>query len=420
MKSSEFQNRLAFFLAGLLLLHLTGCSFLPWGQTKTEPRPGKLVWAGDLPVLHLYGTPYEMGHQHGSLLKVQVRASVRNAMQFIDTHVDLPVLGGWLARKTLDRAWAKMKPHVPRRYLEELRGLSDGAGIPMRTLERIHALPELTSTTCSSFAAFGSATEQGRLIQIRNLDWAIKSNVQEHAALLVYHPQDQKSFVSVGWLGFIGVISGISEEGISVAEIGAETVDISLDGVPMPFLLRQVLEESGNLQNAVRLVQDAPRTVGYNYLFADAQKRQAVAIETTRTHAAVFWQEQRSSSAYEVHVPNTLFRSDFALDRSIRELQLACKGHPGEPGLESPEDSSAYRVRYLGQGQLLMKFQGQIDPELAMVIAAAIAPSSNMQSVVYAYPELWFANAVGAVPAAEQSYRSVDLEELFSEVLEPL
>ena len=49
-----------------------------------------------------------------------------------------------------------------------------------------------------------------------------------------------------------------------------------------------------------------------------------------------------------------------------------------------------------------------------MVIARAIAPSSNIQSVVFAYPQIWVANASGRRPAAGGRFLQVDLEDLFS------
>lgn len=398
----------AIFLSGCASFHSTNGQPILW----TIPS-GRLSWAGELPVLHLSGSPYEMGYQQGSLLVPQVRASVRNAMAFVDREAGIPVIGRWLARRALDRAWSEMAPFVPDRYLDEMRGLADAAGIPLKTLQRIHALPELTAATCASFAALGPATKDGRLIQIRNLDWAIQSNVQDYAAILVHHPGQGHPFVSIGWLGFIGVISGINAQGISVGEIGFDTVDSSLEGVPMPFLLRRILEEADDLKEAVGLVQGSPRTVGYNYLFADHQEKQAVALETTRNHCAVFWVGEEPKTDFGFTVPHTIFRSDWALDPAVRDLQFACKGNPKRPGLESPVGSSAYDVRFLGQGQLLLKFHGAIDPEVAMAIARAIAPKSNMQSIVYAYPELWVATAVGQRPAAQGVYRRLDLEDLF-------
>lgn len=42
------------------------------------------------------------------------------------------------------------------------------------------------------------------------------------------------------------------EKGISVAQIGAKTVDKTLRGIPMPFLLRRVLEEASDLEEAIK------------------------------------------------------------------------------------------------------------------------------------------------------------------------
>ena len=121
-------------------------------------------------MIRLQGSPYDMGYQHGSLLRAQVQASVKNIMSFADRQAGVPGMGRWMVRKRLDRAWSQMEPFVPAHILEEMQGLSDGAGIPLRTLQRIHALPDLTSTTCASFAASGTATRDGRFIHIRNLD----------------------------------------------------------------------------------------------------------------------------------------------------------------------------------------------------------------------------------------------------------
>lgn len=403
-----------FFLLACALL--AGCA----GPKTQQPifstvRPGRLEWAGDLPVIHLHGTPYERGYQQGSLLRREVRASVKNILGFADGALGVPLAGKVIARRLLDRTWKKMEPFVPPQHLEEMEGLADGAGIPLRLVKRVHAVPDLTSVSCASFAAAGPATKDGRLIHLRNLDWAIQSGIQDYAALFVHHPVRGNAFVSAGWLGFVGVISGINDQGISVGEIGAETVDEDLKGIPMPFLLRLVLEEAGDLEKAVALVQGSPRTVGYNYLFADAKRRRAVALETTRSRCAVFWMgEEPADVPYGLRVPDTLFRADFALDREVRDKQVADKGDPDTPGLESPEGSTAYRVRYRKQAQLLEAHRGAIDVGLAIVIAQEIAPAGNIQSVVYAYPELWVSNSRGRQPAATGVYQRVDLERLFA------
>ena len=182
----------------------------------------------------------------------------------------------------------------------------------------------------------------------------------------------------------------------------------------MPFLLRRVLEESQRLEEAVELVRAGPRTGGYNYLFGEAATGRAVALETTHGRFASFWIGQEPPAPHVLRVPDAIFRSDWAVDPAVREVQSASRGNPARPGLEPPEGSKAYDVRYRGQALLLERFHGRIDPETAMAIASAVAPSSNIQSIVYATPQLWIAVARGRTAAAQGGYVGVDLEELFS------
>jgi len=46
-------------------------------------------------------------------------------------------------------------------------------------------------------------------------------------------------------------------------------------------------------------------------------------------------------------------------------------------------------------------------------IAQAVAPESNVQSVVFAWPQMWVANAVGLTRAAHSTYHELDARELF-------
>lgn len=404
-----------FLAMTLAVLLLPGCA----GMKAQQPilatvRSGRLEWAGDLPVLHVYGSSYEMGYQHGSLLREQVRASVERLLAYADAEMGIPLAGKVFARRKLDAAWREMERFLPPRYLEEMEGVADGAGIPLRLLKRAHAVPDLTSPEGAGFAAAGSATRDGRLVHAHNLDWAMKSGIQGYAAVIVRHPAKGRASASAGWLGLVGALSGINEDGISVGAAAAATVDEDFKGLPMPFLLRLVLEESPDLERAVSVVRNSPRTAGYNYLFGDAKAKRAVALETTRGHCAAFWMGQEPADVpYGLRVPDAIFRSDFVVDREVRDKQTACGGNPSKPGLESPEGSDSYDGKYKKLAVLLEKNRGLLGPETAEAIAGEIAGGGNLQSVVYVYPEMYVANARGREPAAKGSYQRVDLRELF-------
>lgn len=393
---------LVFFLLAASCLLLSA----PIEAARVERREG-------LTLVFLEGAPYELGRQHGELLKDQVRESVGRLLGYFRSYLKIPLVRSLAVNWWLDASWAQARPFLPEDYREELRGLADGSGVPLKELERLHSIPDRTYA-CSGFIAWGAATAGGRLIHTRNLDWNIDAGIQRHAAVFVVRPEGKKAFVSMGWAGFIGVLTGVNEQGISIGQIGAETADRSCRGLPMTFLMRKVLEDSIGLDQAVALITDATRTVGVNYLIADAKTERGAAIETTHRMSSVFEANdpKERQVAYARPMADVVLRADTAMDPAIRNRQIASGGTPNQPGLEPPT-GSAYEVRYLKQVEGLAAHYGRIDAEAARQIMRSVAPDSNVQSVVFAWPRMWVANAQDATPAAQTPYHRLNLEELF-------
>ena len=367
-----------------------------------------------LTIAYLEGSPYEIGRQHGELLKHDVQQVTRQLLGYVRGYVKIPFVGPRLADWWLDRPWRQALPSIPNDYLEELRGLSDGSGVPLKELWRIHAIPDRTYA-CAGLAVWGKATTGGRLIHTRNLDWNINIGIQRYPVVFVVRPTGKHAFVNLGWAGFVGVLSGINDRSISIGQIGAETSKVSYRGLPMVLLMRKVLEESGDVDEAVRLIQTSPRTIGTNYIIADARVPRAVAIETTYQYAKVFEANdiKERGVAYARPIPEAVLRADAAVDAAIRERQVASGGNPRKSGTETPT-GSAYEIRYLGQAAGILANYGRITPEVAKQIAQTVAPNSNIQSVIFAWPDVWVANADGRIRAADTAYHRLDLRELFS------
>ena len=366
-----------------------------------------------LRVLRISGTPYELGRQHGEALREEIRASIDRVLGYFRRYLRVPWIRSLAVNWWLDSAWREAEPFVPSDYLEELRGLADGSGVSLRELRRFHAIPDRTYA-CSNFAAWGRATSGGRLIHVRNLDWSIEAGIQQSAVIFVVRPTGKHAFVSVGWAGLIGVLTGVNDAQLSVGQVGAETLDVTFRCEPMAFLMREVLERAGDVDQASSRVLQASRTIGANYVFADAKARRAVVVETTHRHARVFEADDPAEHrvTYARPMPDVVFRADAAVDPRIRDRQLASHGDPSRPGLEDPSGSSAYEIRYCKQAELLTQDYGHLTPERARIIAQAVAPNSNIQSVVFAWPDVWIANAQDRVPAAQREYHHLNVRVL--------
>lgn len=268
---------------------------------------------GEVPLLHLRGTPYEMGYQQGVLLRQEIRGPVESLYGEL-TSDPLPLL--------LQEARLL---GIPDEFREEMRGLAQGAGVSYTDILLLNSWPQLVARPRSdealnellttfqpwfppyievrplfstpdespskwvslsprvTFALFGEATKSGSLFHGVEGDMAL-----EGVLLILYEPEVGNAFVSLSGPGLVGVRMGLNEEGISVAQLDVPSLDSSLRGVPLPFTLRQVLQYSGDLPQALRIIASAPRMGGANVVIGDGKPASAAALEVTAHQHALF------------------------------------------------------------------------------------------------------------------------------------
>ncbi|HIH97248.1 MAG TPA: hypothetical protein HA348_07240 [Thermoplasmata archaeon] len=407
------------FIIGLVLSILLGSCGCVRSITKhskfykekiaTEPFERKVVNEGkvekigqginEITVLYVKGTPYEMGFQHGKLLRDDIRKCIDGVLnacyEFVGKEVKLPLADRTLANFLLDEAYKKMEPYIPNDYKEEMEGLADGSGVSLKDIHRLHALPGLTETSCSAFAAFGNATEDGNLYQLRILDYIIGLGIQDYPVITVYQPNEGNSFVNIGWAGFTGVISGMNDKGIAISEKGyggpgEESPGIlepqpkeTIEGIPMIFLLKKVLQHANSVDEATGIMKSADKTNYFVYVVGDG------ITEDGKPNVRGFISTRES---FKVYTPN---EHNFPIPQ-LEDIIYS-----------SHDNEKCY--------QLLKKLHGKIDPSIIIEkINPAIAMKSNLQCVVYDPKNLrfWVANAEGKNRACEQQYVLFDFRKV--------
>src|SRR5262245_42851253 len=78
--SSSFSLSVVF----ILVLTFGGCQTTP-PHHEAMLAPASVSTNDGLPVVHLRGTPYELGYQHGVLMRDQVREHYRNSFAYMQT-----------------------------------------------------------------------------------------------------------------------------------------------------------------------------------------------------------------------------------------------------------------------------------------------------------------------------------------------
>lgn len=355
------------------------------GQAQTIARCGK-GWVEKIngyPVLHLKGSPYEMGYQHGALLKESVGKNMHTLLE-VKGNQSLVEFGPIKVkpRTAIEGIVEIQKPFVPQRYFDELAGLAAGSGLPEKDARLANFIPEMFH--CSGFALMNSATKDGTLYHGRVLDYAIDWGLQEHAVVIVAEPEGRIPFVNVTYAGFIGSVTGMNAEHVSIGEMGGGGLG-NWQGVPMALLVREALETGKDLDTAISVFRDNKRTCQYFYVVADAKTNRAVGMEAS-------WDLFMTVQPGESHpLLPTAVKDCVLLSAGDRYKELVKRAQAGH-GKFSPEDALKLMER-------------------------PVAMKSNLHNVLFEpkSTKFWVANAsADKKPAAEQPYHAFQLSELLS------
>jgi len=224
-------------------------------------------------VLHVKGTPYEMGFQHGKLLKdlieKNVTAFIDNAPSSLTSRIN-----------SFQQNLPTLMSYVPERFQEEMRGVADGSGIPLKKIIALNIFPEMFH--CSGITVSDAATKNQDLYHVRVLDYSIGKNLQNTAVLMVVQPENGHAFANVSYAGFIGSVTGMNDQHIAMGEIGGWGYG-HWNGMPMSFLFRDVLERASNLEEAKQLLTETPRTCEYYYILSDGKNKTSVGVYATES-----------------------------------------------------------------------------------------------------------------------------------------
>ena len=133
-------------------------------------------------------------------------------------------------------------------------------------------------------AFFGDATTLGQPLLVSTLDWGMEKVLKDSTIALVMRPEGGHPFVSVTWPGMVGTLRAMGAQGLAITEESvAAPNDTTADGVPINFLLRDVIEHASGLDDAVARVVKARGTAGYHVTIVDGYRRDARVVEKTAT-----------------------------------------------------------------------------------------------------------------------------------------
>jgi len=252
--------------AGLLVptLVLAGAAAIAACQALPKTGPAE---AGPLKVLHVSGSAYERGLQHGAELRSEIAAIVglwkEDLRKTAGTDPDA-LIRKFLAETNFTPAIKRWTPHL----LDEVRGIADGAKQPIETMFAFQLVDELwvfldkrAAERCTSLGVARHGARPAYVAQNMDLE-PFRHGFQAvlHIAGTASSPE-QFVFTSAGLIG----VNGVNSRSVAIACNTLMQLTASPDGLPVAFIVRGVLAQTAG-EDAVAFVKHVKHASGQNYI----------------------------------------------------------------------------------------------------------------------------------------------------------
>jgi hypothetical protein len=274
-------------------------------------------------LLYLNGSHYEMGYQHGYLLKNEIVQNLRAFLIYTDQFGWNYSFYVWL--------WNEIKDYVPTIYKDEMRGIADGSGLSFLNISIGNIMVDWFH--CCEAAAWGPATSDGKLIHMRSFDWSMEmidpiteTNLRENQIFMIRNPENGYASIEPSFSGLIGGPGGINENGIGIGILCSYCFDeinsTHAEGIPVTFRIKMVLDQAFNSSEGLAII-NSNKTCGYNFIISD--KDVAYAVEQTLTSSYYGkWDDSVESTRPFWLIDHVVRRTNIFINPDLSAVQRDC------------------------------------------------------------------------------------------------
>ena len=231
------------------------------GRDEKSFAGGTLSCQYDIPVLTVSGSYYDMGLQYGVLLKERLVESFNDFDDIYSKLKDsLPYYKrGLFTVGFINPIIRKTKNRLPQKYRDEIRGISDGSGIPERKL--------YLSAGGGGFLEFACSVviqrDEEKILHGRVLDWY--PGMGDSSVIVRYNPDNAHSYTTIGLLHYPTLgISGMGENKMSVSiNLISYIKNKKNRDLPVYYITREILEKADSLNDVDELLDGYKSDIGW-------------------------------------------------------------------------------------------------------------------------------------------------------------
>ena len=295
---------------------------------KEIPVPNTIIHNAPPPLIEVSGTHREMGCQIGEARREHVQHSIENAHAMIDQSYSTLELT-WDGAKIQSRKYLPFAEERYPQYVEEMRGVADGADVPFDDVGVLNAMEAVTMdalhlTRCTSFAVNERRTADGHVLAAHNEDWVPED--ENDVYVISAKPDDEPPFLAMTYGGLLPNV-GFNAYGIGQL-IDSVYPNDSRIGIPRLVVARAVLA-SRRISGAIGRTLVSRRAAGYNHLLVH-ESGEMYSVEVSARRFEIL----HGTDGYLAH-------TNHYLAQNMKEIE------------NEPEELISSRVRYFRADRLL-------------------------------------------------------------------
>ncbi len=305
-------------LCFILTLNIFSTSVVKNTEKPAMLHSGWLETRDGIKILHVSGSNYEMGYQHGSILKEEVQQDIR---AFLNYSHD--------SKAYLLSVWNQMEEYVPQEYIDEMYGMADGAEISFDDLAAANIEIIIGHiVACFGISAWGNATVDGRLYQTRSFDQPLDISdpvtgtlVHDNAVLIIRNPVNGYASVAPSFAGSMHGGGGFNSQGIAVGQQALWSKDYSFHGAPGQIRVQEVLDHAATVQKAIDILT-TNKDVAWNFIVSDSKIPIGYAVEVTGNYSYVGTFDNATESLPPFwSITDVVRRTNFFIDPTLASTQ---------------------------------------------------------------------------------------------------
>ncbi len=244
--------------------------------TETSAAGIAATGSAQVDVLHVRGSAYELGFQHGAEKKTEIRRLLRRIADLTD--------GDWGELPIPAEARTNPERYFTPAQLEELRGLADAVEVPLGNLAALNlaVLPDFAASA-AQVALVNTSGGKTQVLHGLSGELSLPPALAEMLTplVLVREPDHGWACATVTFTGIIGSLVGLNGNGLAASTGTLVDTVATTNGSASSMAVRVdgILQRSGSLEHASRGLQQAHATRGWTACLSDQQAGRLAAAE---------------------------------------------------------------------------------------------------------------------------------------------